>query len=106
MLAVKFHKRAVVLAFSALAACSVGGAEDTHVFVREAGADQAIIGIHISLLNHPEETHVLGYNKMQDLANATCDRTSGRAAEYTGKQFQRSLGNAYDTWIERTYRCV
>jgi hypothetical protein len=91
---------------AALAACSVGTAEDTNVFVRDKNADQVIIGIHISLLSHPENTHILGYNKMQRLADASCAEFGKSAARYTGTQEQKTRGNAYDTWIERTYRCA
>ncbi|MBO9407789.1 hypothetical protein J7399_10135 [Shimia sp. R9_1] len=88
-----------------LASCT-GGAEHTNAWVQEKSADQVTIGIHISLLSHPPETHALGYNKMQSLANDACAEFGKEAAEYTGQQEQKTRGNAYDTWLERTYRCV
>lgn len=87
-----------------LVACS-SGAEDTHVFIQERNSQSAVIGIHISLLNHPPETHYMGYDRMQNLAEASCQEF-GKTAKYTGKQERKTLGTSYDTWLERTYRCV
>jgi hypothetical protein len=89
---------------SALVAC--GGAEHIDTWVKEKSATQVTVAIHISLMDHPEETHILGYNNMQLLANATCAEFGKNSAKYSGKAVVKTLGNAYDTWIERTYRCV
>ena len=88
---------------AALSACSVGTAEDTRVVVASKNANQALVAIHISLLNHPADTHVLGYNKMQAAADQSCAEF-GKSARYTGEQEQRGR-NSYDAWILRTYTC-
>lgn len=98
-----------ILSFAALslaAACSVGDAGDTTTWVREKSASEVVIGIHISLLNHPEDTHALGYQNMQSLADTSCSEFGKSNARYTGKQEQKTRGTAYGTWIERTYRCA
>lgn len=99
--------KSIFLAGSALAliACA-GGPEHTATWVQEKTDNQVIIGIHISLLKHPVETHAVGYEKMQTLANASCAESNNKTAKYTGKQERMTRGNAYDTWLERTYRCV
>lgn len=98
-------KKHLVLAILGLTAACTGGAEHTNAWLVSKSADQAVVGIHISLLRHPEETHVLGYQKMQAIAEAACAEFGKAQAQYTGKQEKKTRGNQYDTWLERTYQC-